>query len=383
MTTIQKYMSKLRIVVVASLLAVSLGCATWEDYHAASGAGKANAEAAIFKAHLENTHRIAKASDGHIEYQVDPDQTLALGLVAHPRVRLLPGQYIVTIKTWPFGSLHDFEVDLQAGHVYQVETHLCSFECISSGKPYRYDMWIQDFTTRERISDIVSECYWGEKRQRERQKVPCPPNEVPHDTGASGKSDPEDAKDAAEAPDSHGADRTHPDAVKDKEDVSEAGSADKPQPEVAKGKNDAAEFCGVRTENPDVAVFKAVVDSTRRISDAVSGQIAYQYDPERKRPKRSDTDIPIELQPGQYTITVKTRPFGSLVEFEVDLRAGHVYELQTYLCAFECISTGEPYRHDQWIQDLTTGKRISGIVSECYIGKKRGRERQKVACPDD
>jgi hypothetical protein len=382
MTIVQSYMSKLRIMVVASFLAVSLGCGTWEDYRAASGAGKANEEAAIFKAHLENTYRIVRASDGSVEYQVDPDRTLALGLVAHPRVRLLPGQYTVTIKTWPFGSFHDVEVDLQAGHMYQVETYLCSFECISSGKPYRYDMWIQDFTTRERISDIVSECYLGEKRQRERQKVPCPPSEDPHDAGAAGKSGPEDPKDAAEDPDSRGAGKANPDGAEAKEDDHDAGSSDRPKPKAARGQEVAPEACGVRTENPDVAVFKAYVDSTRRISEAVSGHIAYQYNPERK-PKRSDPATPIELQPGQYKITVKTRPFGSLVEFQVDLRAGHVYELQTYLCAFECISTGEPYRHDRWIQDLTTGKRISDIVSECYLGKKRGRERQKVACPDD
>ncbi len=174
MAIVRRYRNRLRNILVAGLLAVSLGCATWEDYRDASGAGKANAEAAIFKAHLENTHRIVRASDGRVEYQVDSGQTLALGFTAHPRVRLLPGKYIITIKTWPFGSLHEFEVDLKAGHVYKVETYLCSFECISSGKPYRYDMWIQDFTTRERISDIVSECYLREKRQRERQKVPCP-----------------------------------------------------------------------------------------------------------------------------------------------------------------------------------------------------------------
>jgi hypothetical protein len=46
-------------------------------------------------------------------------------------------------------------------------------------------------------------------------------------------------------------------------------------------------------------------------------------------------------------------------------------------------ATIQPYRHDRWIRDMTTDERISDIVSECYLGKKRGRERQQVPCPDD
>ena len=133
-----------------------------------------------------------------------------------------------------------------------------------------------------------------------------------------------------------------------------------------------------------MALFKAHQDNIRRIVSASDGSMAYQYDPELKRTKGSSgSGLLIGLPPDRYIITVKTWPFGSLYEFEVDLQAGHTYEVQTYLCAFECISTGGPYRHDRWIQDLTTGKRISDIVSECYLGKKRQRERRKVPCPDD
>lgn len=149
---------------MAGLLALSLGCATWEDYRGASGAGKANEEVAVFKAHLENTHRIVSASDGSVAYRVDPGQTLALRFAAHPRVQLLPGQHVVTIKTWPFGSLVDLDLDLRAGHMYELQTYLCAFECISTGEPYRHDRWIQDLTACERISDIVSECYLGKKK---------------------------------------------------------------------------------------------------------------------------------------------------------------------------------------------------------------------------
>ena len=338
-----RYMGRLRLLLVASLATISLGCATWEDSRDASGVSKANAEVAIFKAHLDNTRRIVSASDGRIEYQYDPAQTRPLGFSTHPRVKLLPGQYIITVKTWPFGSLYEFKVDLKAGHIYKVETYLCSMECISAGKPYRYDMWIQDFTTRKRISDIVSECYLGKKRQRERRKVPCP--------------DEEDSND------SHCADNTNAEATRDEED-SRADS-------------------GVVNASTKVAIFKAHLDNIRRIVTASDEDIEYQYDPERKRTKRSGPDILIEMLPGQYIITVKTWPFGSLYEFKADLKAGHTYEVQTDLCAFECISTGEPYRHDRWIQDLTTRERISDIVSECYLGKKRQRERRKVPCPDE
>ncbi len=174
MALMRRYIGKLRLLLVATLATTIFGCATWEDHHDSSGAGKANPEVAIFKAHLENTFRIVRASDGHVEYPYDSAQTRALGFAAHPRVRLLPGQYTITVKTWPFGSLHELEVDLKAGHIYKVETYLCSMECLSAGKPYRRDMWIQDFTTRERISETVSVCYLGKKRGRERRKVPCP-----------------------------------------------------------------------------------------------------------------------------------------------------------------------------------------------------------------
>jgi hypothetical protein len=169
-----RYSDKLRLLLVASLVTVSLSCATWENYRDSRGAGKADAEVAIFKAHLTNTRRIDSASEGRIEYQYNPEQKKAPWSVPHSRIRLLPGQYTITAKTRPFDSLYEFEVDLKAGHIYKVETFLCNFECRKNGKPYRHDRWIQDLTTRERISGVVSECYLGKKRQRERRKVPCP-----------------------------------------------------------------------------------------------------------------------------------------------------------------------------------------------------------------
>ncbi len=170
----RKYIDRLRLLLVASVVIVCLGCGTWEDYRDSRGAGKADAEVAIFKAHLADTRRIVSASDGHIEYQYNPELKRTQRSAPHPPIRLLPGQYTVTAKTWPFGSIYEFDVDLKAGHVYKVETSLCNLECISNGEPYRHDRWIQDLTTGERISGVVSECYSGKKRQRERRKVPCP-----------------------------------------------------------------------------------------------------------------------------------------------------------------------------------------------------------------
>ena len=315
-------MDRLRLLLVASLVTVSPGCATWEDNRDASGAGKPDAEVAIFKAHQADTRRIVSASDGRIEYQYNPAQKQPLRPAAHQRIRLLPGQYTITAKTWPFGSLYEFEVDLEAGHTYKVETFLCNFECRGKGKPYRHDRWIQDLTTHERISSVESECYLAKPRGAERRRVPCPAKEDDHDSGGAGKA------------------------------------------------------------NAEVAIFKAHLPNTRRIVSASDGRIAYQHNPEMKATQRSDPHSLIQLLPGQYTIMTKTWPFGSLYEFEVDLKAGHIYGVETDLCSWECISTSEPYRHDRWIQDLTEGERISTVVSECYLGKKRQRERQKVPCPD-
>ena len=132
----------------------------------------------------------------------------------------------------------------------------------------------------------------------------------------------------------------------------------------------------------EVAIFKAHPDSTRRIVSTTDKRLEFQYNPKRKRTPRSGQFELIQLLPGRYTITAETWPFGSLYDFEVDLKAGHVYQVETYLCNLDCISNGEPYRHDRWVQDLTTGERISDIVSECYLGKKRQRKRQRVPCPD-
>ncbi len=355
------FMGKLRVLLVASLATVSLGCATWENYSDSRGAGKADAEVAVFKAHLANTRRIVSASDERIEYQYNPAQTRTLWSAAHPRIRLLPGQYTITAETWPFGSLYEFEVDLKAGHKYKVETFLCTFECLRNGKPYRHDRWIQDLTTRKRISTVVSECYLANQRRGEKQRVPCPDEEDYRESYSASK---ENAKVAIDEDyrESHGADKLNATMAIDEEDYRDSRSAGK--------------------ENADVAIFNAHLAYTRRIISASDGHIEYQYNPELKRTQRSAPHPLIRLLPGQYTITAETWPFGSLYEFEVDLKAGHIYEVETSLCSWECISTGEPYRHDRWIQDLTTGERISDIVSECYLGKKRQRKRQRVPCPD-
>ena len=355
-------MDRLRLLLVASLVTASYGCATWEDYRDSSGVGKPDAEVAIFKAHLDNTRRIVSASDGRIEYQYNPTQKQTPWPAAHQRIRLLPGQYIITAKTWPFGSLYEFEVDLKAGHTYKVETFLCNFECRGKGKPYRHDRWIQDLTTHEPISGVVSECYLAKPRGAERRRVPCPAEEDDSDSRRASKANKAMAKDQEGDRDSSGAGKADVEVAKDEEDDRDSGGADKAEAEVV--------------------IFKAHLPNTRRIVSVSDGSIAYQYNPEMKSTQRSDPHLPIRLLPGHYTITSKTWPFGSLYEFEVDLKAGHIYEVETALCSWECISTGEPYRHDRWIQDLTAGKRISGVVSECYLGKKRQREREKVPCPD-
>ena len=356
-------MDRLRLLLMASIATIILGCGTWVDYRDSSGAGKANTEVAIFKAHLEDTRRIVSASDERVEYEYDPAQKPTLGFAAHPRIRLQPGQYTITAETWPFGSQYEFKVDLEAGHVYKVQTALCSLECIAAGKPYRHDRWSQDITARKRISDVVSECYSKKKRQGERQKVPCPVEEDTRDTGDADKASAAAA--GAEA------------------DTRDAGDADKASAAMAKVEKDSRDAGDAGEVNAEVAIFNVHQDNTRQIVSASDGRIEYHYNQKLKRTKQKDPHIPIQLVPNQYKITVKTWPFGTLYEFEVDLKAGHTYVLETDLCAFDCISTGEPYRHDRWIQDLTIGDRISDIVSECYLGKKRRRDRQKVPCPDD
>ena len=395
-------MGRLRLLLMASIATIILGCGTWVDYRDSSGAGKANTEVAIFKAHLENTRRIVSASDERVEYEYDPAQKPTLGFAAHPRIRLQPGQYTITAETWPFGSQYEFKVDLEAGHVYKVQTALCSLECIAAGKPYRHDRWIQDITTRKRISDVVSECYSKKKRQGERRKVPCPVEEDTRDAddadkasaaAAKAEADTRDADDAdkasaaaakaeADTRDAGDADKASAAAAKAEADTRDAGDADKASAVVAKAEEDSRDAGDAGEVNAEVVIFNVHQDNTRQIVSASDGSIEYHYNQKLKRTKRSDPHIPIQLQPGPYTITAKTWPFGTLYEFEVDLKAGHTYVLETDLCAFDCISTGEPYRHDRWIQDLTTGDRISDIVSECYLGKKRRRDRQKVPCPD-
>ncbi len=398
-----KYMDRLRLLFMASIAIIILGCGTWVDYRDSSGAGKANTEVAIFKAHLEDTRRIVSASDERVEYEYDPAQKPTLGFAAHPRIRLQPGQYTITAETWPFGSQYEFKVDLEAGHVYKVQTALCSLECIAAGKPYRHDRWIQDITARKRISDVVSECYSKKKRQGERQKVPCPVEEETRDTGDADKAsaaatkaeentrDTGDADKASAAAtkaeentrDAGDAGKTSAAAVKSEEGTRDAGDADKASAVVDNSEEDTRGAGDAGEVNAEVAIFNVHQDNTRQIVSASDGRIEYHYNQKLKRTKQKDPHIPIQLVPNQYKITVKTWPFGTLYEFEVDLKAGHTYVLETDLCAFDCISTGEPYRHDRWIQDLTIGDRISDIVSECYLGKKRRRDRQKVPCPDD
>ncbi len=378
-----KYMDRLRLLFMASIAIIILGCGTWVDYRDSSGAGKANTEVAIFKAHLEDTRRIVSASDERVEYEYDPAQKPTLGFAAHPRIRLQPGQYTITAETWPFGSRYEFKVNLEAGHVYKVQTALCSLECIAAGKPYRHDRWIQDITARKRISDVVFECYSKKKRQGERQKVPCPVEEETRDTGDADKASAAATKAEENTRDAGDAGKTSAAAVKSEEGTRDAGDADKASAVVDKSEEDTRGAGDAGEVNAEVAIFNVHQDNTRQIVSASDGRIEYHYNQKLKRTKQKDPHIPIQLVPDQYTITVKTWPFGTLYEFEVDLKAGHTYVLETDLCAFDCISTGEPYRHDRWIQDLTTGDRISDIVSECYLGKKRRRDRQKVPCPDD
>ena len=376
-------MDRLRLLFMASIAIIILGCGTWVDYRDSSGAGKANTEVAIFKAHLENTRRIVSAFDERVEYEYDPAQKPTLGFAAHPRIRLQPGQYTITAETWPFGSQYEFKVDLEAGHVYKVQTALCSLECIAAGKPYRHDRWIQDITARKRISDVVFECYSKKKRQGERQKVPCPVEEETRDTGDADKASAAATKAEENTRDAGDAGKTSAAAVKSEEGTRDAGDADKASAVVDKSEEDTRGAGDAGEVNAEVAIFNVHQDNTRQIVSASDGRIEYHYNQKLKRTKQKDPHIPIQLVPDQYTITVKTWPFGTLYEFEVDLKAGHTYVLETDLCAFDCISTGEPYRHDRWIQDLTIGDRISDIVSECYLGKKRRRDRQKVPCPDD
>ncbi len=376
-------MDRLRLLFMASIAIIILGCGTWVDYRDSSGAGKANTEVAIFKAHLEDTRRIVSASDERVEYEYDPAQKPTLGFAAHPRIRLQPGQYTITAETWPFGSRYEFKINLEAGHVYKVQTALCSLECIAAGKPYRHDRWIQDITARKRISDVVFECYSKKKRQGERQKVPCPVEEETRDTGDADKASAAATKAEENTRDAGDAGKTSAAAVKSEEGTRDAGDADKASAVVDKSEEDTRGAGDAGEVNAEVAIFNVHQDNTRQIVSASDGRIEYHYNQKLKRTKQKDPHIPIQLVPNQYKITVKTWPFGTLYEFEVDLKAGHTYVLETDLCAFDCISTGEPYRHDRWIQDLTIGDRISDIVSECYLGKKRRRDRQKVPCPDD
>lgn len=377
-------MDKLRLFIIASLAAVSLSCATWKDYEESRGAGKPDGEVAIFKAHLENTHRIISAPDKRIEYQYDPAPTPTLGFSAHQRVRLLPGQYTITARTWPFGSLVEFEVDLKAGHKYQVETALCSLECIAAGKPYRHDRWIQDLTTHERISGVVSECYLAKPRQGKRWRVPCPDEENPRDVRIAGTIGETGANGENDAPDLSAADSTKAEAFAGEDGNRNARDAGRSLTVAATDIGDSRDTAsnGAGKAGAKLALYKADLDYTRRIVSALDGSTEYQYNPEMMRTFRSAPHTLVELPPGQYTISVETWPFGSLYDFAVDLKAGHTYGVETHLCSLKCILNGEPYRHDRWIQDLTSGERITGVVSECYLGKKRRRERQKVPCPD-
>ena len=340
----------------------------------------------------------------------------------HPRIRLLPGQYTITAKTWPFGSLYEFEVDLEAGHRYKVETSLCSLECLRIGEPNRHDRWIQDLTTGERVSDTVSECYLAKTRQRERRRVPCPAEEDYRDLRRADKANVKVAIDEEDYRELRSADKTNVEVAIDEEDYRDLRSAgkanaematdeegyrnsrsagksnaematdeegyrnsrnaSKANAEIAKNEEDYRNSRSAGKENAKVAIFKAHLANTRQIVNASDGRVEYQYNPELERTQRSAPNSLIRLLPGQYTVTAKTWPFGSLSEFEVDLKAGHIYEVETSLCSLECVLTGEPHRHERWIQDLTTGKRISGVVSECYLAKKRQRERRKVPCPE-
>ena len=59
-----RYLGRFRLLVVAGVATLGAGCATWEDYRDSSGAGKAVAEVAVFKANVADTRRIVSADDG-------------------------------------------------------------------------------------------------------------------------------------------------------------------------------------------------------------------------------------------------------------------------------------------------------------------------------
>ena len=401
-----RYLGRFRLLVVAGVATLGAGCATWEDYRDSSGAGKAGSEVAVFKANVADTRRIVSADDGRTEYQSDAAPKGGLRSASHLRIRLLPGQYTVTAKTWPFGSVYEFDVDLKAGHTYKVETALCSLECLSAGKPNRHDRWIEDLTTRERVSVVVSECYLAKQRRGERRRVSCPDVEA-NDFGRAGKTGVAVATSEADNRGSRSLGKAKAVAAVDEEDHRESRNAGegnaavaseekhyrgsrslgKAQPVVAVVEEDYRESRSAGEGSAavaiaEVAVFKVHPARTRRIVNAADGRVEYHHDRNQKQTQRSGPSSSIRLQPGQYTITAETWPFGSLYEFEVELQAGHTYQVETSLCSLKCITSGEPNRHDRWVQDLTAGERISAVVSECYLGKRRGRDRQKVPCPD-
>ncbi|MDJ0860612.1 MAG: hypothetical protein QNJ82_00055 [Gammaproteobacteria bacterium] len=441
-----RYLGRFRLLVVAGVATLGAGCATWEDYRDSSGAGKAVAEVAVFKANVADTRRIVNADDGRTEYQSDAAPKGGLRSASHLRIRLLPGQYTVTAKTWPFGSVYEFDVDLKAGHTYKVETSLCSLKCLSAGTPNRHDRWIEDMTTRERVSAVVSECYFAKQRSGQRRRVPCPevePNEFSSagNPGAAVAAGEEDnrvprslgkakavvAVDEEDYSESRKAGEGSAAVASEEEDYRDPRSSGKAQPVMSVVEEEYREFrnagegnAAMASEEEDyrdprgsgkaqpvvavveedyresrsagegsaavaiaeVAVFKVHPARTRRIVNAADGRVEYHHDRNKKQTQRSGPSSSIRLQPGQYTITAETWPFGSLYEFEVELQAGHTYQVETSLCSLKCITSGEPNRHDRWVQDLTAGERISAVVSECYLGKRRGRDRQKVPCPD-
>ena len=376
-------MSRLRLLLVASLAAVSIGCATWVDNRDSRGAGKAGADVAIFKAHLANTRRIVSTSDGRVEYQYDPAQKQTMWSAQHQRVRLLPGQYTITAKTWPFGTIYEFEVELEAGHKYKVETDLCTLKCLRAGKPYRDDRWIQDLTTDKRISRVVSECYLANTRGRERRKVPCPDKEAYSESRTAGKATAKAATGEAAHGGSSAAEKSTAEVAAGEGASGDSPVAGKATAKAAKSEKTYRDARSTGKAKTEGATFKLHPANTRQIVSTSDGRVEYQYNPDLERTGRSDSHSHIQLPAGKYAITAKTWPFGSLNEFKVDLEAGHVYEVETSICSLDCILSGEPYRSDRWIQDLTTDERISGIESECYLAKPRGGERRRVPCPDD
>jgi hypothetical protein len=173
----RKFVHRLGVVLIACLAAVSAGCVTWEEHPGSRGTGKEDCEVAIFRAG-PMVHRIVSTADQHEEYE----RIVKSELFTPPGhiLRLLPGQYRITVFGFVRVWSDEFEVNLRAGHTYEDEVDLCYFGCGSTSNPFRMGHWIQDITTGEIISDVKYRCWTGDPRSWSSKKriesmrfVPC------------------------------------------------------------------------------------------------------------------------------------------------------------------------------------------------------------------